>query len=280
VMTYMGMQLRPAEMFWTPVSTGCAVHTDPAAALVNALCEVVERDSIAVTWLQRLPLPRLDESCLNTAAREIISWCAARGIESYLFDATTDVGIPVVYCLQTTNRPRAANAAQLVGCACDFEVSRAAERALHEATAIRLGVQSRRSRPRRYDAFTRLADGAAVMGRRGKRRAFRFLIEDYRDRRRSTPASLPQTGAREQLALLLKRLSGLGLLAYAVDLTTRELEEIGMAAVRALVPGLQPLPTRALAQYRAHPRLMAAPKAMGLPRVSASRLNPYPQPMA
>ena len=51
-----------SERYLHPVSTGCATHSDPLAAVTNGLLEVVERDSIALTWLQRLRLPRLDFS--------------------------------------------------------------------------------------------------------------------------------------------------------------------------------------------------------------------------
>jgi ribosomal protein S12 methylthiotransferase accessory factor len=42
----------PAERFWYRISTSYAVHTDSAEALVCGICEVIERDAVAVTWLQ------------------------------------------------------------------------------------------------------------------------------------------------------------------------------------------------------------------------------------
>lgn len=282
VMVHMGLELEPPERFWTPVSTGCAVHTTPAAALANAICEVIERDAIAVAWLQRLPLPRLAPEVLGEDALSILSWCRPRGIEVYLFDATTDVGVPVVYCLLLADGAIAVTGAQLVGCACDPEPSRAAVRALLEAMSIRGGVQERTSRPRRYADFTTLADGAAVMALRGRRRAFGFLTERYAGRAASFPRALDQRCADGHffLEFLTRKLAALGMSLFAADITTRELDEVGLTAVRALVPELQPLPTRALAQYRAHPRLYSAPTAMGMRVLPTTRLNPFPQPMA
>nr|BFE86238.1 hypothetical protein GCM10020093_088390 [Planobispora longispora] len=56
VMVWMHIRAKSAaERLTMPISTGCAAHSDIAAALVGAICEVVERDSIALTWLQRIP---------------------------------------------------------------------------------------------------------------------------------------------------------------------------------------------------------------------------------
>ena len=44
----------PAERFINMVSTGTAAHSDLREAVLGGLLEVVERDAIALTWLQRL----------------------------------------------------------------------------------------------------------------------------------------------------------------------------------------------------------------------------------
>lgn len=274
VMAFLEFPELEAENFWIPISTGCAVHTCFEAAAVGAICEVIERDALALTWLQRLPLPRLARSCLSPAARSIIDWCTARGIESHLFDATTDVGVPVVYCLQTTER--APRGAQLVGAACGFDVVDLAEHALLETMGLRPGIQGR-AVPRRYADYRSIDDGAAAMARRSRRAAFGFLLGE---RPCSAPRGAGSRSDRERLAFLLRRLERLGMGALAVDLTTRELRESGHVAVRVLIPELQPMSARPLVQYRGHRRLYTAPPRMGLRALPESRLNPYPQPMA
>ena len=47
-----------------------------------------------------------------------------------------------------------------------------------------------------------------------------------------------------------------------------------------IIPELQPMSLRPLAQYRAHPRLYTAPRAMGHRALPESRLNRWPQPIA
>jgi ribosomal protein S12 methylthiotransferase accessory factor len=52
--------LSPSEMFYYPISTGCASHVSLERALLGAILEVVERDAISIIWLQKLVLPRIE----------------------------------------------------------------------------------------------------------------------------------------------------------------------------------------------------------------------------
>jgi ribosomal protein S12 methylthiotransferase accessory factor len=276
VMVFLSFPQLDAENFWIPVSTGCAVHQSVEAAAVNAISELIERDALALTWLLRRPLPLLDDGCLPDSARSIIGWCAGHGIESFLYDATTDLGVPVVCCLQTTeNAPRTG---QLVGAACGFDIASLTEHALLEAMCLRLGIENRRELPRRYADHRSVHDGAAVMAARARRDAFEFFLRN--DVPASRPAGIDLGSDRGRLEFLLRRLAELDMTALAVDLTTRELRDSGHVAVRVIVPQLQPMSVRPLVQYRAHRRLRTAPERLGLRPEPDRRLNPYPQPMA
>jgi ribosomal protein S12 methylthiotransferase accessory factor len=275
-MVYLLAPSPPQERFWLPISTGAAAHTSAEAALVNGICEVVERDAIALTWLQRMPLPRLCDDCISDDAREVIDWCDGHGIRTHLFDATTDLGIPVVYCVQTTQNPRVA---QLVACAADLDVSSAVLRALLEVTSNRLGVCSRQDQPRRYADFRSATDGTAVMSKLSRRPAFAFLLDGFSDRQVSRPASRQFASDAERLAFLLRSLAARDMSVFAADLSTRELDEAGYAVVHVIIPQLQPMSLQPLVQYRAHSRLYDAPRKMGMRVLPERRLNPYPQPI-
>jgi ribosomal protein S12 methylthiotransferase accessory factor len=278
VMVYLGLSREPAEYFWTPITTGCAAHTTIEAALVNAICEVIERDAIAMTWLQRLPLPRLADDCLPEQVREIIQWCTARDASIHLFDATTDVGVPTVYCVQTTRTGD--HAAQLVSCASDFDVRAAVLRATLEVIGLRAAIHARGPTPRRYADYTSVLDGAAVMARRKRRHAFGFLLDSPESRPASRPESAVIASPSERLRFLVRRLADLGMSVFATDISTRELDEVGLAAARVIIPQLQPMSLKPRAQYRGHPRLYSGPASMGMRVLPESRLNPYPQPVA
>ncbi len=269
----------PGELFWHRISTGVATHTSVEAATLNAICELIERDALALTWLQRLPLPRLAPGCVTPGGQRVVDWCDRHGIDTHLFDATTDVGVPTVYCVQTVRDPRAGRPAQYIGCATEFDPGDAAEHALLEAAGIPIVMIDRGQLPQRYADFTRVTDGAAQMGRPSHRPAFGFLLDAPSERRVSAPAAPAAGPVLRQLEFVLRRLRDLGMSVFAVDISTREVDDAGLYAIRVIIPELQPMSLRPRAQYRAHPRLYRAPAAMGLPVRPESKLNPYPQPL-
>lgn len=278
VMVDLGFRRQRSERFWLPISTGCATHVTLEAALVNAICEVIERDAIALTWLQKLPLPILGEEYLTGPVRQMIDWCSDRGIDTYMFDATTDIGVPTVYCVQLADTGY--RAAQVVGCASDLDVPAAVERALLEAMGMRGHMHALPLVPRRYADYVAASDGATVMGRRSRRAAFGFLFDDLASRRVTRPAPVSFASDTERLGYLVTLLAGHGMPVYAVDISTRELASIDHSAVRVVIPGLQPMSLRPLAQYRGHPRLYDAPVQMGMRALPESRLNAWPQPVS
>jgi ribosomal protein S12 methylthiotransferase accessory factor len=278
VMVDLGCRRQRSERFWLPISTGCATHVTLAAALVNAICEMIERDAIALTWLQKLPLPILSDKYLTGHVLQMMDWCSDRGIDTYMFDATTDIGVPTVYCMQLTSHGY--NAAQVLGCASDFDVPAAAERALLEAMGMRGQMHAEPQVPRRYADYSTPSHGATMMGHRSRRAAFDFLLDGLSSRPATVADPISFTSDIERLGYLVGLLADKGMPVYAVDISTRELADIDHSAVRVVIPGLQPMSLRPLAQYRGHPRLYSAPGQMGMRALPESRLNPWPQPLA
>lgn len=266
-----------AERIWLPISTGCAAHTETVAALGNALCEVIERDAISLTWLLRPELPRLELDDVPPEAAPFLERNRSDGVESLLFDATTDLGIPTVYCLERTPW---SEMAQLVTCSTELDPRRAVVKVLREAASTRIALVDAPPPPNRTEDFHDVMHGATYMAHPARRAAFAFL-EDSPARR--LLSDLPRLGGVDpdaDLALLVGRLAAAGMEVVAVDLTCDELDRLGFRAVRVVVPGLQPLSFSPLVQYRDHPRLAQAAQRMGWPVPVEADLNPWPQPFA
>ncbi|ANS70161.1 hypothetical protein SLINC_7937 [Streptomyces lincolnensis] len=263
-------RLAPAERFWNRISTGYAVHSDPTEALLRGLCEVCERDSAALVWLQMLPLPRLGFTRPTATLSALLDHCARHFVTTHFYDATTDIGVPAVYCVQVAEYDDACR--RSVGCAVGRDLTEAAEKALLEAVPAR--ALFHRANP---DSHALVMAGAQFMGRPERRHAFDFLLKQRRSRRAEDGARLPRD-AGKALARVVGALAERGMRAVAVDRTTRELAAAGLTAVCVVVPGLQPLTFHRYGQYRAHPRLYSAPVAMGHPSRPEKELNPWPQP--
>ncbi|GAA3849133.1 YcaO-like family protein [Streptomyces sedi] len=270
--------LRPAERFAPRISTGYAVHTDPVEAAVRGLLECVERDANALTWQRRLPLPPVDPAALDTRTTDLVGWCRSRFLDARLFDATTDLGVPVAYCLLTAEHDRRAH--RVVGSAADRTLAGAAGKALGEAMSAPTFVHhvAEDELPGAVADMATVGDTARYMARVEHAEAFDFLLDGLADRPPSSRAPLPDA-PRAALDALLERLAEAGMRPVLVDRTTRELAEVGLTAVNAVVPDLQPMSLRPLATFGAHRRLSEAPRRMGYVTQAESGLNPWPQPM-
>lgn len=279
IMTY--LHLRPAstgERFMLPISTGCAAHTQLDAALVGALSEVIERDAIALTWLARLPLARLEFDEVGEELAELLERGRRSHVGQLLFDATTDLGVPTVYCLDVA--PANTKLARMVTCCSALDPEAAVQKALRESASSRIGLAVERELPEDPDAFISVYHGADWMGRPERREAFSFL-EDAPGRRKLSELPSLATGSHTgDLHLLLDRLAEAGAEAFVVDLTVDEARAVGFRVVRVLVPALQPLSFSFRARFLAHPRLREATIRMGARPFRHEEANPWPQPFA
>jgi ribosomal protein S12 methylthiotransferase accessory factor len=265
----------PAERFWYRISTGYAAHSDPAEALVRGICEVIERDAIAVSWLQNIPLPVVGDKLLSDETQELISWGRRHYIEYLIFDATTDIGVPTALCLGIAKH--AGNFSQTISCATGRTVTSAVDKVMLDAVTVRWGDSPTDDLPEDARDFRTMSQGVRYMAAPSRRAAFDFLINDAQKRPSEERLTLP-TDSDEMLAWLVETLSSKGMSVIAVDRTTHELAAAGMTAVNVIIPELQPMSLYPAAQYRGHPRLYSAPALMGYPSHPEKELNPWPIP--
>jgi ribosomal protein S12 methylthiotransferase accessory factor len=266
----------PAENFTFRISTGYAIHSDPAQALIGGICEVIERDAVALTWLQRLPLPLISAEAASPVLDYLRGGARRHFMEPWLFDATTDLGVPTVYCLLIAEHD--SRVRHVVGCAADRTLVGAAEKALAEALSVRASVRFAEP-PDSFADFAAVLDGARYMAGVERAEAFSFLTDRARKRIASARGAL-SADSGEALRELIGRFGPRGMQVIAVERSTRELREAGLTSVNVVIPDLQPMSLAPLAQFKAHPRLYDAPRAMGYPVCSEKELNPWPQPFA
>ncbi|GIN99493.1 hypothetical protein J5TS2_01620 [Brevibacillus halotolerans] len=280
IMTYLHLSAESiGERFWLPISTGCAAHVSIEEALISAICEVIERDSISLTWLQQLPLPHIEFDEMDEDMRQFLKQTNKGGhIQQYIFDATTDIGVPTIYSVQIT--PHNRKLAALVMCATDLDPKRAIKKVMREAASSRIAMLADREIPENIDDFYQVVHGAVYMGKPEHIGAYDFLTNSPHRRVVSQLKNLDTGNAVENLNKLLNILSIKNLDAYVVDLTTDEALKVGMRVVRVIIPGLQPLSFSHRSRFLGHPRLYTAPVAMGYAAKTEEQLNPWPQPFA
>lgn len=279
-MTWLHMApLTASERFTLPISTGCAAHTDLTAALVGGICEVVERDSIALVWLQKLSLPPIDFTGASMEVTDLLVAAERDGKRYRFFDATTNLGIPTVYCVEIDERNKSLR--QIVMCDCNIDPSLSVTKILREVAASRLGLATYGDIPEDLDSFTTVYDGAIYMGSPKRTADFNFLLES-----KTSPVKLVDMGdpslwrPPEKLAFLLDRLSSAGYDVVAVDISTRESEMAGISVVKVIIPQLVPLSFVHSARFLGTPRIVEAPLAMGHLGRTLETVTSLPQPFA
>ena len=256
--------LNDSERFIRSVSTGCAVHESMRKAVLNGLLEVVERDAIALTWLHELPLPRIAASEAGEFPPEALaSWKSYRdyGIETHLFDATTDFGIPVIFALQISDQDD--DIAQLVGAASALEPAEALTKVFREMASIRIALRAflaQSTSIKIYPDVANVTGGAALMGQRAYRDAFSFLLNSERE---TSPSRMPNLLELndDPLREMIIRIRLAGAEVIAVDITTDEARSVGARVVKVLVPEAVPLSFVHRERYLDTPRLISAPNS-------------------
>ena len=277
ILVYLGMAPGPGEHFIVPNSTGCACHHDLTRAITAGLCEVIERDAVALVWLQQLRLPRIEFDDVPDWLQPYLVQDPDSCFERHFFDASTDLGVPTVYAIETSRTNRGVST--LVACATALDPSQAVAKTICDLLSHRPAVELGRPLPSDPWTFTKSFQGCAFMATPEYRSEFGFLLDSPQRRRLSEiPCAGDLSDERAQLTWLLHRLESRGMEAYAVDLTPDEALVAGMSVVRAIVPDLMPVSFRLPMRYLAHPRLFNGPRAMGHPVSAEGEVNHWPQP--
>ncbi|AZZ47931.1 cytoplasmic protein [Rathayibacter rathayi] len=267
-----------AERFTMPISTGCATHTSLAQAVVNGLSEVIERDSIALTWLQRIPWPQLEIDVDDERLAPFLERYRTSHVRTRFYDATTDAGVPTFYSVDVT--PENEVLGQLVMANTSLDPIDSVAKMLRESASSRIAMQASRGRPTDIDEFTSVFHGASYMGAPQRIRDYDFLLESDETRRLSEIRSQLTGDPESDLQGMLERLARINAEVIVVEITTEEARAAGFRVVRVLVPELMPLSFVHTGRYLAHPRLYEAPVAMGYAAADEAGINPLPQPFA
>ena len=221
-------------------SNGLASGNHTLEAIGHGLCEVIERDALALWALQggtdsddgRLDLDSIDDP----VARELVAHLDNAGLAVGIWDITTDIGLPVFVCAladRETNVLGQVYSSHGSGCHGAREIALA--RALTEAAQTRLTYIA----GTRDDAHRELFETARNPDRVAAVRA--RLTDSVRAPRRSYGAvPTHDTPTFEgDVAWILERLAAVGISQVAVVPFPGPIE--GVAVARVIVPGLEGL---------------------------------------
>jgi ribosomal protein S12 methylthiotransferase accessory factor len=255
-------------------SSGTACGETRDATVIRGLCELLERDAFMIVWTNRLSLPLLDWSADARIAGLDRRFFAPTGLAYAAIDLSCFHQVPSVLGVVRA-RGRCVGALG-VGAGTGQTIERAWWKALAEAFAAR-------------------AAGAklALLGSDGDRIvSFEDHIRFYADERHAERAAFVDASAErtptgrvaslvgDQIEELCARVASAGSSAYAVDVTSPDVAELGLTVTKVVAPELCALDVAHRARFLGGPRLYAAAAAAGLrdDLLAEADVNPDPHP--
>jgi ribosomal protein S12 methylthiotransferase accessory factor len=256
-LVYLGLpEGEPAIAYST--SNGLAAGPDREHALLAALLELVERDAFMLAWNARRSFPLLDWRRSAALRAYHDRYLAPAWAQLSTVDLSEVHDVPVVLAI-VRGRP----GALVVGAGAAALVADAWQKAVTEAYAVRKAARERvLSRPGPPTEVLDFPDHIAF-----------YAYDENADRAAFLDASRERRAPVEVAPLagdLAAHLAVRGIETYAVDVTSPDVREAGVAVIRAIAPRLLPLDVRHDARFLGGDRLRKL--------CPFAELNPDPHP--
>jgi ribosomal protein S12 methylthiotransferase accessory factor len=263
-------------------SSGLACGASFPEAVLGALLELVERDAVMLAWKCRLSLPLLDWSA-DAALTELADrYFAPTGLKYTVVAGNQFLDCPVA--ISVLRGPSGSGAALSVGAAAAATVQDAWLKAVAESYGVyrwlRQQTATEPSKPVDPDTIESF-DAHMLFYAREDTAALAAFLDASRERR--PVAEVPRLEGETpgaQIDALVGRLAQRGLSAYAVDVTSPDVAELGLSVARVIAPELCALDVSHRARFLGGRRLTtAAYEADLLPApLDVADLNPLPHP--
>jgi ribosomal protein S12 methylthiotransferase accessory factor len=264
-------------------SSGLACGSSYGEALLSALYELVERDAFVLTWYGRLALPLLEWPGVDVLELEERLYYQPTGVEYRAVDLSAFCGVPTAMVVV---RDPSAFVGLAVGAASARTSVEAVRKALREgfqthawARQIRLG-QPDWTTSADFSEIKTFEDHVAcyAFGKYPEETAF----IDAGPQRRHVEAvpALCEPSVSEQIGAIVGRLQARGIDAYALDVTSPDVRDVGLCVVRVFCPQLARLDAGYTFRFLGVPRLYSGAYEAGVaPRpFRADELNTLPHP--
>lgn len=242
-------------------SNGCAAGNTREEALLQGLCELVERDAAGIWWYNRICRPAIDVDDFEGP-----EWDATRafyrreGRELWLLDLTNDVRVPTVVAV--SRFPDRGEEQILVGLGTHLDVGIAAMRAVSEMNQMYSALDGMRRGAGLNAALASWLSDATIANQPY------LAIAPGALRRRRDFDDVSGADILDDIHAVRRAIEARGMTVLACDQTRAD---VGLPVVKAIVPGL-----RHFRERFAPGRLYDVPVELGwrTHRIAEAELNP------
>lgn len=261
------------------VSSGAAAHSDILLARLNGLYEAIERDAFIITWMRKMTRTRINWQNDIALKAMFDKHYGDTGVIFHCFDLTLDIKIPTVLCLAESEL--SPGKVCVAGCATRATYREACEKAMLEASqCVTWAHHLLEGYPdwtpgENFCNVTTFQDHVLCYLQTGMYQHLNFLLE--------TPycMELPETPnltVQDKYQHALSEVGQAGLKPIEVDLTTAEVDKLGLKVVKIVVPGLAQINGNHRFPTLADQRFDTVPEKLGLVKDCAEIRNPMPHP--
>jgi len=215
-------------------SNGCAAGRTRADAIRRGLCELIERDAVALWWYNRLSRPRVDLDSFRNAdfdrQRQIYR---DLGRDLWVLDVSNDLGVPTVVAVSPL-RDRPGDI--LLAFGADPDAGAAIDHALNEMNHILPAVLPENRTPGGDYPYPEPAQKAWWRSSSLEDQPYLRPAEALPARTAADFGAAPEPGEVEAVARLSARIEALGHEVLVLDQTR---PDVGVPVVKVIVPGLR-----------------------------------------
>lgn len=266
------------SFFDMSTSNGLACGSTFETALLSALCEIIERDAVWITWYRRNEVLGIElDSATHPETQRLVKLLRRHEITVQAVLCTLDIPMPVVAVFGTRAGVQPYNA---VGAAAALNPEIALLKAVEEMAltwywAKRLAQLNPGYVPERdYSDLTEFRTHTLLYSTSPMTHALDFMLHPRRTIALAAIEHHTHQSVVADLQTILGWLRSASLDVLALDLTTRDVAELGFRVVRAICPGLQPLDPNFNARHLLSRRLLEVPTRLD----DRAALNPFPCP--
>jgi ribosomal protein S12 methylthiotransferase accessory factor len=266
-----------------PKYTGLACHCSLEEAAISAICEVIERDCFTITWQARLSQPKILLETLDPLHREIIRRFDRAGCSVALLNITMDTGIPTLLAVLLGNLP--GTAPLVTAAATSLNPREAARKALEELDHTLTYCQRLRNEVQRlvpepnYDNVITQRDHLNFWSDPANQQLAHFLLDGEQLQDFRSIPNLASGDPLRDLRTLVARVSSVGHRILLKDITSPDVQELGLSVVRAVIPGFHPLVVGHRFRALGGSRLWQLPQQLGHKGIrKETGDNPLPHP--
>lgn len=286
--------LIPAQLIYTkfidknekiirfPISTGAAANFSLDSALYNGICEIVERDSFMIMYLNKVCRSRINLRLIKDGRIQKILLKAKRYLlDVYMFDITTNLNIPSFLCVVIDNSGYGLSVSTGLKSDLDPVVAMlgSLQEAFHTRSWIRSCVEIGDINPEiKANETSSIKDRGAFWFKVNQIKNLNFLL-NLPEKRYVFDKKIPVDDL-SKLSIAANTIYKQDMHIYYKDLTAKELKGFNYYVVKVIIPELQPLYLNDRYPYLGNKRIYTVPVELDLLKRphNVSELNMYPHP--